>query len=180
MRLHFRPQLLLVLAAAACSSSSGGGTGADASTPCNENPWECPSAQTCWPASASAYSCMNAGPGKLGASCQNTIASPTCGAGLACFQAIGASGGSCVAFCSTTDTKHACTGGLVCETVTLGGAGGPQFSVCVSPPGSDAGTDAPHGDTGADSPPRDAPASDAPAADAPAADSPAADSPPSG
>ncbi len=171
MRLHPLRLTLLALAATACSSSSGGTEADAATTPCNENPWECPSSQTCWPASASAYSCMNAGPGKLGASCQNTIASPTCGAGLACFQALGATGGSCVAYCSTTDTNHACTGGLVCETVTLVSAGGPQFSVCVSPPGSDAGTDAPHGDTGTDS---------APPADSPPADSPAADAPPSG
>ena len=141
------PALLLftlALLATACSSSSSGngGDGGSSTTPCNDNPWECPSSQTCWPQTATAFACLNAGPGTLGSDCTDTVSSPTCGAGLACFQAIGATGGQCLAFCSTTDPSHACTGGDVCETVALGGAGGPEFSVCVSPTGSDAGTEA--------------------------------------
>ena len=126
MRLHPLRLLLLALAATACSSSSGG-NGSDASTPCNENPWECASSQTCWPATASTYACMNAGPGKLGTSCQNTVASPTCRAGLACFQSLGGgAAGACFAYCSTTDPSHACSGNDVCQTVALGGSGGPE------------------------------------------------------
>jgi hypothetical protein len=142
----------------ACSSTSGPTGGSpDSSTPCNENPWECPSTQTCWPVNGSSYSCLNAGPGKLGASCQNTEGTPTCGSGLACFMALGGSSGSCVAYCSTTDPSHACTGDALCMTATLGGVGGPTFSVCIPPSkGVDGGSDASQADAHA----HDASASD--------------------
>jgi len=147
-----RALLLLALLATACSSSSStGGDGGSGATPCNENPWECPSTQTCWPQTPTIFACLNAGPGMLGAACMNTAGSPTCGAGLACFQGLGATGGSCLSFCSTTDPSHACTGGDVCETVALGGTGGPEFSVCVpqATGGSDGGVDAsPAADSG--------------------------------
>jgi hypothetical protein len=124
--------LLLGLLATACSSSSSSATdGGSSSTPCNENPWECSAGQVCWPQTQTTYACLNAGPGMLGGACVNTVGSPTCGAGLACFQAIGASGGACYDYCSTTDPSHACTGNAVCQTVALGGSGGPEFSICV-------------------------------------------------
>lgn len=131
--------LLLSLLLAACSSSSGGGS---ASTPCNLEPWECSSGQTCWPQSQSAFACMNAGPGSLGSTCQDTVGSPSCGAGLFCLQSLNTMAGTCVAYCSTTDPKHACTGNAQCETAALGGTGGPEFSVCVPMGGGngDAGT----------------------------------------
>jgi len=135
--MRIRVLLFLALATAACSTSSGGSS---ASTPCNENPWECPSTQTCWPTSLTAYACLNAGPGALGASCQDTVAAPTCGAGLACFQSVsGATAGSCVAYCSTTDPNHACPSGELCETAALGGPSGPEFSICVAPSTGDDG-----------------------------------------
>jgi hypothetical protein len=147
---------LLPVAALACSSSSSSsGSGSDASTtaPCNENPWECPSSQTCWPASATAFECLNAGPGMLGSTCANDVGSPTCGPGLACFQAIGASTGSCLAYCSTVQVAHACTGQDTCQGVELGGSGGPTFYVCVPTGNPDSGTPSdsgtPAGDTGA-------------------------------
>ncbi len=136
---------ILTTATTACSSSSGGGA---SSLPCNENPWECPSAQTCWPESASAFACLNAGPGPLGSSCQNTVGTPTCGAGLACFQSVsGTSEGACVAYCSTTDPSHACPSGELCQLAALGGAGGPEFSICVSQSTGDDGG-GPQGDAG--------------------------------
>jgi hypothetical protein len=145
----FLSLVLVAFFAVACSSSSASGTGADASVPCNENPWECPAGQTCWPTNATTFACLNAGPGALGAACANTAGTPTCGAGLACFQAIGASTGTCVAYCSTTSTSHPCTGADVCETADLGGSGGPSFSVCVAEMvgGQDSG--APTGDSSA-------------------------------
>jgi hypothetical protein len=133
-----------LLALAACSSSSSSGS---SSVPCNQDPWECPSTQTCWPESLSAYACLNAGPGTLGATCQDTAGTPTCGAGLACFQSLTSSSstGTCVAYCSTTDPSHACPSGQLCQTAALGGAGGPEFSICVSTStGDDGGT--PQGD----------------------------------
>jgi hypothetical protein len=144
--------IALVAPVAACSSSSSSATDGGSSTPCNENPWECSAGQVCWPQSETTYACLNAGPGMLGAACVNTVGSPTCGAGLACFQALGAAGGSCFAYCSTTDTSHACTGNDVCQTVALGGSGGPEFSICVpqNVGGSDSGAEASQqADTGA-------------------------------
>jgi hypothetical protein len=134
-----RVLLLLALGTAACSSGSSGS--AAASTPCNENPWECPATQTCWPESLSAFACLNAGPGTLGAPCANTAGTPTCGPGLACFQGLsGTTTGTCVAYCSTTDPSHACPGEDLCETAVLGGAGGAEFDICVSSTtGGDAG-----------------------------------------
>jgi hypothetical protein len=141
--------LLFSLLLAACSSSSnGGGT---ASTPCNQDPWECSSGQTCWPQSESAFACMNAGPGSLGSACQDTVGSPSCGAGMFCLQGVNTTGGACVAYCSTTDPKHACTGNAQCEEAFLGSAGGPAVTVCVSTisTNGDAGT-APDGNAAAD------------------------------
>jgi hypothetical protein len=84
---------------------------------------------------------LNAGPGTLGTSCQDTVGAPTCGAGLACFQSIsGAAAGSCVAYCSTTDPSHACPSGQLCQPAALGGPTGPEFNICVSTgTGDDAG-----------------------------------------
>jgi hypothetical protein len=132
--------LALAATAAACSSSSS--SGSPSTTPCNQNPFECPSGQTCWPQSQTAFACMNAGPGALGSMCQDVPSSPSCGAGLVCLQTNPAGQGSCLAYCSTTDTSHACTGGATCEVAELGGAGGPTFSVCVPPQSAnDAGTE---------------------------------------
>ena len=144
---------LFLLAAAACSSSSSSsGSGSDASTaPCNENPWECPSGQTCWPVTATSFQCLNAGPGTVGSTCANTVGSATCGAGLACFQAIGASSGSCYTYCSNTDVMHACTGQDTCAAVELGGTGGPTFNICIPPmtnPDSGTSDSGPAADTG--------------------------------
>lgn len=130
-----RTVVVFVLATAACSGKSG------SSPPsCNEDPWECPSAQTCWPQTTTTFACLNAGPGALGASCEDTVGTPTCQAGLVCFQT-GAAAGSCVASCSTTDPSHACPSGQLCETASL--QGGTQFEICVSPTtaGDAGGTD---------------------------------------
>jgi hypothetical protein len=159
MRPYLLPLFLLALAATACSSSSSSSSPSDASTaPCNENPWECAPSQTCWPVSATSFECLNAGPGALGSSCANDVGSPTCGAGLACFQAIGASTGSCLSYCSTVQAAHGCSGQDTCQGVELGGSGGPTFYVCVPPPAGnpDSGTPSDSG-----TPPSEAGAGDA-------------------
>ncbi|HEX8794696.1 MAG TPA: hypothetical protein VF765_27305 [Polyangiaceae bacterium] len=140
MRFAARSVLLVSLSVAACSSSSG--SGGTASTPCNQDPWQCSSAQTCWPQSQSAFACLNAGPGTAGSACQDTVGTPTCGAGLFCLMGLGSATGTCVDYCSTGDPKHACSGGALCEPAALGGAGGPAFSVCVpmATGGGDGGT----------------------------------------
>jgi len=139
--------LLALLAVPACSSSSssGGGDSGAATTPCNQNPWVCPSTQTCWPTSTTAFACLNAGPGQAGSSCVNTPGSPTCGAGLLCLMLQGASGGVCLPYCSTTDPSHACTGGALCEGVTFTQGNTPDTYVCapqMTPQGDAGGTDA--------------------------------------
>jgi hypothetical protein len=130
--------LTAIAAGTACSSTSSSSTPAP---PCNENPWGCPAGQTCWPKDTTAFVCLNSGPGKAGAACQNVPASPTCGDGLACLQTT-AAGGTCTPYCSTTDTAHTCTGGATCQTALLAGSSGPEFHVCYggAPPG-DAGAD---------------------------------------
>jgi hypothetical protein len=142
-----RVLFLFALLATACSSSSGSGgsDGGPGSTPCNQDPWECPASQTCWPQNATTFACLNAGPGKLGDSCVDTAGSPTCGAGLACLQGVGGTtAGTCLAYCSTTDPSHACAGSAICQTAIIGGTGGAEFSVCVpqATGGSDGGNEA--------------------------------------
>jgi hypothetical protein len=134
--------LLLALVIPACSSGSG--PAAVPPVPCNQDPWECTSEQTCWPTSSSSYECLTAGPGALGSTCVDDVGTPTCGTGLACFQSLSSAEGSCVAYCSTTIAGHGCPGGQICATAELGGTGGPEFSVCVTEQvgGSDAGTEA--------------------------------------
>ena len=125
MRHAIPSAIVLSLLVAACSSSSGGGS---TSAPCNQDPWQCSSGQTCWPQSETAFACLNAGPGTLGGACQDTVGTPTCGAGLFCLMGVGTTMGTCVAYC---DSTHACTGGAACKLGALGGTSGPQFSVCV-------------------------------------------------
>lgn len=155
MRLALSCAIVLSLLAAACSSSSSGG--GSSSTPCNQNPWECSSAQTCWPQSQSAFACLNAGPGTAGSACQDTVGTPTCGAGLFCLMGVSSTGGTCVEYCSTSDPKHACSPGALCEAAALGGVGGPEFNVCVpmAMGAGDGGTGAESGGTadgGSDAP----------------------------
>lgn len=119
-----------VFAIVACSSSK--------STPCNQNPWECPAGQTCWPSSPTSFACLNSGPGQIGSTCQDSEGIATCGDGLACLTTSAASG-TCTPYCSNTDPSHACPGGAACATATLIGST-TTFQVCVtSVLGSDGG-----------------------------------------
>ena len=108
----------------ACSSSSGS---SGPPPPCNENPWECPSGQTCWPKDQTSFQCLNSGPGKAGSSCNDTVGIPTCGDGLACLQLPPATG-TCVPFCDNTDPSHACGAGAICQTAIIGAS---QVHLCV-------------------------------------------------
>ncbi len=131
---------LLSLLAGACGSTAT----TQEEVPCNEQPWECPAGQDCWPQTDSAFACLTEGTATLGAPCQNLVGTASCVAGLACFQVQGQSMGTCVAYCSTTDASHACRGGTVCMPASLGGSGGPSFDVCLPPTtgAADAGTGA--------------------------------------
>jgi hypothetical protein len=127
--------LAVALVSAACSSSSA------PPPPCNDNPWECASGQTCWPKDAQNFACLNSGPGKAGDACQTSLDSPTCGDGLACLQ-ISTAPGRCTPYCDPTSTAHACPAGQICQLVALGGPGGPQFHACYGGgTTADSGTD---------------------------------------
>ncbi len=127
----------LALSTLACSSSSSPGT-----QPCNDNPWECASGQTCWSTAQSTFACLNSGPGAAGDVCVNSVGTPTCGDGLTCLQTSTTSSGTCVQYCDPTNPSHACPTGLTCQTADLI-SGGALFHVCVGAGSStlpDAGT----------------------------------------
>jgi hypothetical protein len=111
-----------VVSVAACSSSN--------STPCNQNPWECPTGQTCWPDTATSFECLNSGPGQIGSACEDSVGTATCGDGLACLATNGVNG-TCTPYCSNTDPSHACTGGALCATATLLGSS-ITFQICAT------------------------------------------------
>jgi hypothetical protein len=124
--------LLSLLCVVACSSSSSKGT-----TPCNENPWECGSGQTCWPSSDTAFACLNSGAGQVGDSCFDSVGTPTCGDGLGCYQ-MAVSGGVCAAYCDPTDPSHACSNGICDLVVAQTGA---ETHLCIAAAPGDAGAD---------------------------------------
>jgi hypothetical protein len=154
--------------APACSSSS-----APTTQPCNENPWECPAGQTCWPTASGSFECLNSGPGKAGSPCLDSAGVATCGDGLACL-ATDATNGSCTPYCDNTNPNHACPAGLVCDTIQLAVSGGAQFQACGGGTGT---TEAGAGDSGAtDSGAPDSGATDSGARDSGASDTGAGDS----
>jgi hypothetical protein len=108
-----------------CSSSSS-----PAAQPCNENPWECPAGQTCWPTTGGAFQCLNSGQGTLGSPCQDSLGIPTCSDGFACLET-SASGGECTPYCDSTNPAHGCPAGLACQTAELLVSGGAEFHVCA-------------------------------------------------
>jgi hypothetical protein len=135
--------MLGVAAALGCSSSSAG------AEPCNENPWECPAGQTCWPKDDASFACLDSGPGTAGDACLLTPGSPTCSDGLECLMT-SAAGGTCTPYCDDTDTSHACPAGQSCAVASLSGGSSGQFRICtgastvtsqccIIDPGADAG-----------------------------------------
>jgi hypothetical protein len=143
-----RIPLALVLAAVsilACSSKSN-----PATQPCNENPWECPSGQTCWPTLSGSFECVNSGPGAAGSSCQDSAGVATCGDGLACL-ATTATNGVCTPYCDNTNPAHACPAGLVCDMIQVLVSGAGQYQACgggaaSTDAGNSGGSDAGAGD----------------------------------
>jgi len=118
MRRALFPATLLALVvplAVACSSSSS------TPPPCNQDPWECGSGQTCWPKDTTSFACLNSGVGTAGSACEDSVGAPTCGDGLACLQLSTASGGICAAYCDNTETSHACPSGMTCDMVLIVG-----------------------------------------------------------
>ncbi|MGZ5971274.1 MAG: hypothetical protein ACXWP4_26570 [Polyangiales bacterium] len=146
MKLHYLVPFFFLFA---CSSSNDAGP---VTTPCNEDPWQCPTGQTCWPTDLSGtFACLNSAAGKVkGDACGNTVGAPTCGDGLACFQGVGDASGHCVAYCDNTKAGHGCAAGETCQTALLSGTSS-AFHICVG--GStmmDSGTDSTPSETGSD------------------------------
>jgi hypothetical protein len=116
----------LFVAAAACASPP-----ADTPPACNQNPWECPTGQNCWPESTSTFACVTAGSGAPGSPCPNVVGTASCVAGFGCYQQSSASMGVCVAYC---DSQHPCASGT-CTAATLSCDGSsspcPSIDECV-------------------------------------------------
>jgi hypothetical protein len=144
---------LFAFSIAACSSSSSPAS-------CNQNPFACPTGQTCWVGSGpDDYACFGSGRGVVGDPCTPLPGSPSCGDRLACVSSgpAGSPMGTCAAFCDPTNSaSHGCPPGELCQSVTLPG-GTQSFNACVAPtPDSGgAGPDA-AGASDATSPPVDA------------------------
>lgn len=140
-----------------CSSSSGGGSSPP--PPCNESPFECPAGQTCWLDSAgTAFACLDSAAGvAVGATCVNTVGTPTCGDGELCYQSATGAGasGTCAEYCDPTSPAHGCAAGYACAELELETSAGLTTHVCVSTAtgGMDAGPD---GSSGADASASDA------------------------
>ncbi|MEZ4438404.1 MAG: hypothetical protein R3B72_04920 [Polyangiaceae bacterium] len=98
------------------AGGESGGCEADASVPCNQDPWNCSAGQTCWVnMDQNGYLCLNQGMAGEGEPCQNLLGSPTCQAGLACVQLAGQTEGFCAPFCDPTDPCKACNNGRNCQ-----------------------------------------------------------------
>ena len=143
----------------ACSSSSSSDSTPAAKVPCNEDPWQCPAGQTCWPKDTTGdFTCLNSATGKAkGDECTNIVGAPTCGDGLACFQGVGDATGKCVAYCAPAKAGRGCAAGETCSTAMLNGSTS-KFQICV-------GASTPK-DAGAETSPMDTGAGDSAASDA--------------
>jgi hypothetical protein len=124
------------LLAPACSSSSSSTSGGGGAAPCTENPFACPTGQTCWitataanPGVVSGAQCLNSGSGKEGGTCLDTPNAPTCGDGLVCLMLANTTSGTCVSYCDNTNVAHACAAGEMCSTIDVGGS--LSFEACV-------------------------------------------------
>lgn len=133
---------IAVVAASACSTH-------DAGKPCNDNPWQCSSGQTCWPVQCTCsgsgscdptnctprFDCTASVAGRAaGQSCENKIGKATCGDDQACIGFADGGTPTCSAFC---DSSHPCPSDQACVPLTLGNSSLVE-NVCVTV-GSDGG-----------------------------------------
>jgi hypothetical protein len=127
MRRAILPATLLAIVASlalACSSSSS-----SSPPPCNEDPWECGSGQTCWPQNTTSFACLNSGAGTAGSACEDSPGVATCGDGLECFQTSETASGICSPYCDNTSTSHACPSGMLCEMDLVGAT---TVQICIA------------------------------------------------
>lgn len=123
-----------VLAFMACTTSacSNSSSPSAARPPCNEDPWQCPAGQTCWPTDTNGFQCLNSGPGAAGSACDNTIGASTCGDGLACLQFTPPALGTCLPYCDAADPSHACSAGSTCQIIGEGNTGTTTIHACIA------------------------------------------------
>lgn len=125
---------LLVTMVAACSSDGDDAPGAAANSSCTRAPWSCAAGSTCWPSDATtdvapAFACLpSLASAQAGDPCLNTVGKPSCGDGLACYQAPGDDAGACVAFCGA---GHACPAGDTCTPVGYVADAASSYSLCL-------------------------------------------------
>ena len=137
--LAFLSVVSVALAGVSCSSRSS----ATAGVSCLSDPTVCAEGETCWPTSASTFSCIASKPGAgVGASCSEAYNVATCADGMLCDSTSPDGEGECAQYCSTT---IACPTGYACRTTQVG-TGGVTVDVCrVAPltptPSEDAGDD---------------------------------------
>jgi hypothetical protein len=130
----------LVAALVACHGAPSSGV------PCNEDPWQCPTGETCWPkacvcpSSASTcnstdctpqFECLPSRAGASGDACQLTIGQAACADGLTCVVAASQSNGQCRPYCDPIGSDHACSPGSECETLWVGTGASTKESVCL-------------------------------------------------
>jgi hypothetical protein len=135
--------VLAPLAAVGACGSDEDGDEADSSSssngpkPCNEDPFQCPAGQTCWPnQDLSGFLCQNSGPGAIGDECQLIGGQVTCGDGLLCMMPLGSTMGVCTPYCDSTDPAHACPDMAACQTAQIKPG---DFIVHFCPPQSGTG-----------------------------------------
>ena len=114
---------------------------------CTENPWECPTGQTCWFTQAGTFECLNALAGtKDGDECQPYADSPTCSDGQICLQLDNSNSASCASYCDPKVLAHACPAGAVCQQINFKiSTTTTPAHVCISTGAKDAGSDAADG-----------------------------------
>lgn len=160
---------VLLALAGGCSLAFALGVGCGSSssqaTPCNENPWECSSGQTCWPQQCTCpsgascdpttctpqFQCVASAGKQAGESCQLQIGQPTCGDLQTCVELADAGPtGACRYYCDPTDPSRGCAPGFTCEQLSVGNSSATEH-VCVPAPLEDdasLGVDAPGSDEG--------------------------------
>ena len=100
---------------------------------CNEDPWSCPSGQTCWLSSGDdaswdgTFQCLNSKEGmSIGDSCSliedGALGAPSCSDGQFCLQLVAsdAPDAFCTQYCDLTDPDHACPAGYTCGRIQFG------------------------------------------------------------
>jgi len=168
MRPAVRSFLPLALAGACClglAVAIGCGASSSQPTPCNENPWQCGSGQTCWPQQCTCpsgascdptnctpqFQCVPSAGKPAGEPCQLQIGQPTCGDLQTCVElADGGASGVCRYYCDPADPTRGCVSGFTCEELTVGTSSATEHVCVPSLAGEDASlnVDAPSGDDG--------------------------------